>query len=147
VTHTIIGNGRIFVHASTDSMPDKLPHDGKPISLDSLLNGRRYVSQPITDASLCNAFFQCRRRGLDQMVRLLADFTNREGHSRIPVELSVDDTKIQAHNIPFSHDSLRRRNTMNHFFIERNTNRRREWDGPIAYLIPLESGTDTFLTD
>src|SRR5205823_1983966 len=106
-----------------------------------------YVSQTVTDASLGDAVFQRRGSRVDQMADLLADLADRESHGRIPVEIPIDDAKIQADDIPFSHKALGRRNTVDHFVIERNTNCRREGDRAIAYLVALEGRTDPFLAD
>lgn len=117
---SVVGDLGFFVQFPPDPVPDKFADDRVTVFLDMLLNGRANVVQTISGPSLIDPLMQSFFGALQELLYFWFDHSDRNGGG------SVADPSIQNNtNIEFDDIAIVQlagtANSMNDFFIDRNT--------------------------
>src|SRR6516164_439237 len=117
----VIGDLGLFMHFTSNAVPDEFAHDRKTISACFILN----FGADIPHAPAFMGHADCARKSVfsraQQLVRTLFDNSNGNSRGVIPNPTILNNTDVELHNVAILNAPLAA-NTVDHFVIKRDTN-------------------------
>ena len=110
---------QVMAHAMSHILAD----NGKTVLLHQCLNRCADIADPMAGLRRLNTQIQAFLRYVQKLLGLFADLPHRKGKRIVSVESADTGAHINADDVPFPQDPLRRGNPMDHFVVHRNTGR------------------------
>ncbi len=109
---------------ATDAMPAKLADNSEVMFVGESLNRCGNIREKIAGHCSFDRFIEGLFGHAQKVLNLRRNLSDRNRHGRISEEAIKDHAEVQSDHVTVPDDSLRRRNAVNHFIVNRNADAR-----------------------